>query len=197
MKPITIWQFCAWCGKIADFKEAPREIYGTDCARIDPNVFCSKTCCDNYKKHKSGRKKIEEYLGTLQEDDQKSELDISSMRLPTNRPTPKRSIVVVDNNITLEDLIKILEQNHVDVPSGGYHNYIKSEQWALKSQAMRKYFKTCAICDSDVKLCVHHKHYETVGRERLQDLTVLCGEHHWEYEKKRIEEQEGGTKTKS
>jgi hypothetical protein len=180
MKPITIWQFCSWCGKIANFREAPREVFGTDCA--DSTItFCSKNCEDKYKNNIQKIFHVESPPLTRE-----PELDISSMRLPTNKPTPKRSIIEVDSNVTLEDLIKILAQNHVDVPSGGYHNYIKSEQWALKSQAMRKYFKTCAICDSDVKLCVHHKHYETVGQERLRDLTVLCGEHHWEYEEKRI-----------
>mgnify|MGYP005850827281 CR=1 FL=1 len=33
---------------------------------------------------------------------------------------------------------------------------------------------------------MHHKHYETLGYEKPQDLTVLCGDHDWEYEEKRI-----------
>jgi hypothetical protein len=185
MKPITIWQFCAWCGKIANYRSAPRELYGTDCA--DPTItFCSTKCEDKYEEYRSSLKKVFPVEAAHTEE---VELDISSMRLPANRPTPKRSIIEVDSNITLEDLIKVLEENQVDVPPGGYHNYIKSEQWARKSQAMRKYFKTCAICDSGIKLCVHHKHYETVGRERLKDLTVLCGDHHWEHEEKRIKEK--------
>jgi hypothetical protein len=97
-------------------------------------------------------------------------------------------------DITLQELIDTLEKNRIHVIPGGYHWYMQSKQWSLKSQAMRKYFKTCAICNSTKRLCVHHKHYNNVGRESLQDLTVLCGDHHWEYEEKRIKAKENEDK---
>lgn len=117
------------------------------------------------------------------------EFNLDSMRVPLDSPNPKIDVNLSDD-ITLENLIHILETNRVYVPKGGYHAYMRSPEWKTKSAAMRMYFKTCAVCDSSLKLCVHHKHYESVGYEKLQDLTVLCGEHHWEYEKKRIEEKQ-------
>ena len=90
----------------------------------------------------------------------------------------------------LHNLLQILKENHIVVLRGHYHNYMQSDQWMLKSRAMRDYFKTCAVCNSDKHLQVHHKHYETLGHERLEDLTVLCGDCHWAYEKQQKEEKE-------
>ena len=101
----------------------------------------------------------------------------------------------------LRNLLQILQENKVMVSrhngyhrdsyhKDSYHHYMQSDTWMLKSRAMRDYFKTCAVCNSDKHLQVHHKHYETLGHERLEDLTVLCGDHHWEYEKRRKEEKE-------
>lgn len=92
----------------------------------------------------------------------------------------------------LLNLLFVLEdpENRVAVPRGQYHRYMASNVWKNKSRAMREYFKTCAICNSTKNLCVHHKHYDTVGHEGLEDLVVLCGDHHWEYEEKRIKAKE-------
>lgn len=123
--------------------------------------------------------------------------DLSTMKLPlkgnilskTSGTTSKFGLSEV---ISIVDLLAVLEDpaNRVTVPHGCYHQYIDSAAWKNKSRAMRAYFKTCAICNSTKKLCVHHKHYNTVGHEGLEDLVVLCGDHHWEYEEKRIKDKE-------
>lgn len=117
------------------------------------------------------------------------ELNLENMRIPLNSSAPKENIKF-SGAPTLNELVNLLKDTQVYVPKGGYHDYIKSDLWKSKSRAMRAYFKTCAICNSTKKLCVHHKHYETVGCEGIEDLTVLCGDHHWEYEEKRIKAKE-------
>lgn len=76
------------------------------------------------------------------------------------------------------------------MPYGGYEEYIRSEIWKRKSEAARAYFKSCGICNTKVDLVVHHKHYETLGREGLDDITVLCKRHHWEWEEQQKKKKE-------
>ena len=54
---------------------------------------------------------------------------------------------------------------------------------------MRSYYGSCAVCNTTENLTVHHKHYDTLGRERLADVTVMCWPHHREYDEKRKEEK--------
>jgi hypothetical protein len=168
--------YCKTCGKSMFFWYTAPEIGVV----AHPPLFCSEAC-------------KRAYLRVLKEDKKTdSGFDLSTMKLSVDNLTPRKKTVtsMISGEITLEELLDVLNKNRVHVLPGDYHKYIQSEQWSLKSQAMRKYFKTCAICHSTKKLCVHHKHYDTVGREGLQDLTVLCGDHHWEYEEKRIKAKE-------
>jgi hypothetical protein len=127
--------------------------------------------------------------------------DISAMKIPLKESIfvkPIEPTTVSPDKLSLSELspllrlLAVLEDpaNRVTVPRGCYHQYAASSAWKNKSYAMREYFKTCAICNSTKKLCVHHKHYNTVGHEGLEDLVVLCGDHHWEFEEKRIKNKE-------
>jgi hypothetical protein len=80
------------------------------------------------------------------------EFNLDIMRVPLDSLTPKEHVNLEDN-LTLESLVTILKDNQVYVPKGGYHAYIRSPQWKIKSGAMRAYFKTCAICETPVKSC--------------------------------------------
>lgn len=82
----------------------------------------------------------------------------------------------------------------VDVPKDiigrreAYRNYIKSNEWREKSKAVRGVYTKCWECGSTKNLQVHHNNYENIGKERLEDLSVVCEECHkaLEHRKKQI-----------
>jgi hypothetical protein len=61
-----------------------------------------------------------------------------------------------------------------------YHAaYMASEQWARKADEARiRYGYRCALCNASDFINVHHRTYERLGRESLDDLTVLCRDCH-------------------
>lgn len=60
-----------------------------------------------------------------------------------------------------------------------YQSYLKSDHWRELRQAklLEQDFR-CEKCKRKSCLEVHHKHYDTVGMEKLSDLAVLCADHH-------------------
>lgn len=60
-----------------------------------------------------------------------------------------------------------------------YDAYLRSKHW----RAVRKRWidagrpQCCSVCGSE-KYQLHHRTYERLGRERLDDLVALCGGHH-------------------
>lgn len=62
-----------------------------------------------------------------------------------------------------------------------YEQYLKTEHWRLKKKEYSSvYKKECAICGDKKKLHLHHKTYENVGKENLEDLVLLCEKCHYE-----------------
>ena len=60
-----------------------------------------------------------------------------------------------------------------------YHHYIKSKAWARKRQTLfAARGKKCEICGSGLNVEVHHLSYERLGREKLKDLQIVCGNCH-------------------
>lgn len=60
-----------------------------------------------------------------------------------------------------------------------YHEYINSAAWRRKRRwALRELGYACDECGGDHILQVHHRHYQTLGREQLHDLRVLCRDCH-------------------
>ena len=56
-----------------------------------------------------------------------------------------------------------------------YRKYIKSDEWqAVRARALRHYRRRCCECGSRDELQVHHRTYVRIGRERMEDLEVLC-----------------------
>jgi 5-methylcytosine-specific restriction endonuclease McrA len=56
-----------------------------------------------------------------------------------------------------------------------YHLYIVSVEWKLKRlEALRHYGEACDQCGDKNNLQVHHIHYKNLGREKLEDLQILC-----------------------
>ena len=58
----------------------------------------------------------------------------------------------------------------------GYGEYLETPEWRQKREtALRKACDACRLCgDEDVPLNVHHVRYVNRGRERPEDLIVLC-----------------------
>ena len=60
-----------------------------------------------------------------------------------------------------------------------YREHLNSRLWAMfRAYALEAAEHRCERCWRPVKLRVHHLHYETVGRESLDDVKVLCGTCH-------------------
>lgn len=59
-----------------------------------------------------------------------------------------------------------------------YLEYISSKGWKSKARRLKQKFKKCQKCGYRNNLTVHHKHYQTLGRERDKDLIVLCWKCH-------------------
>lgn len=64
--------------------------------------------------------------------------------------------------------------------SAQYTRYLASDAWFIKrSQVLLRASNACEHCGkADAKLQVHHRHYRTLGKEKLSDLTALCLECH-------------------
>lgn len=60
-----------------------------------------------------------------------------------------------------------------------YHQYLQSSEWKKKADVVRqKYCNTCQECgkrsSASRALDVHHKTYQRIGEEPLEDLVALC-----------------------
>tara|TARA_R110002020_G_scaffold76427_1_gene193701 strand:+ start:357 stop:737 length:381 start_codon:yes stop_codon:yes gene_type:complete len=65
------------------------------------------------------------------------------------------------------------------IPTRPDKNHPDEEHWqVVRKAALARDGRKCRICGSSKALNVHHIHYENWGKEKLQDLTTLCREHH-------------------
>ena len=57
-----------------------------------------------------------------------------------------------------------------------YRKYINSAAWFIKrDQVLLRANNRCEHCgEENTKLQVHHRHYRTLGKEKLNDLVCLC-----------------------
>lgn len=57
-----------------------------------------------------------------------------------------------------------------------YEDYLASPHWKeVKTQRLALAGYCCDVCgDDEIQLQVHHKNYETLGHETMDDLAVLC-----------------------
>ena len=74
-------------------------------------------------------------------------------------------------------------------PTDRYREYIESEEWRRKAvQAKERAGWRCQVCNrrgDEVTLDAHHRTYARLGRERPDDITVLCRECHQMYSEAR------------
>lgn len=64
-------------------------------------------------------------------------------------------------------------------PSGKYLDYLNSTHWKVFRKTVLEFWDyKCCLCNSVKKLEVHHRTYERVGAERLNDCVCLCQKCH-------------------
>ena len=67
---------------------------------------------------------------------------------------------------------------HKHIPSK-YEQYLLSNDWLIrKNMALAFYNNKCALCNSLNYLNVHHRTYNNIYNETLNDLIVLCNKCH-------------------
>jgi 5-methylcytosine-specific restriction endonuclease McrA len=67
-----------------------------------------------------------------------------------------------------------------------YQRYLRSPEWAsTRAAAIRRAGGKCQKCGDASGLEVHHLNYDRLGRERHEDLIVLCGDCHPDADRKR------------
>lgn len=72
-----------------------------------------------------------------------------------------------------------------------YKSYLKTEHWELKKKEyISVYKKECALCKSKKALHLHHKTYDNVGKEKLEDLVLLCKHCHNEVHNNEHEDED-------
>ena len=60
-----------------------------------------------------------------------------------------------------------------------YKDYLKSDHWKNTRDRVAEYWgHRCAVCNSPDNVQVHHRTYEHIGQERMQDLILLCDDCH-------------------
>lgn len=63
-------------------------------------------------------------------------------------------------------------------------NYYKTEHWINRREEMLEESDGCEECNSHKNLQVHHKHYNSLFKEKDSDLMVLCKNCHQELHNK-------------
>ena len=68
-----------------------------------------------------------------------------------------------------------MEINIVD-----YKKYLRSDYWDnIKNQVLKRDNYRCRLCNSKVDLQVHHRTYENLENEKLEELITLCKKCHY------------------
>lgn len=63
-----------------------------------------------------------------------------------------------------------------------YDTYLASEHWQqVRRRALWTWDYRCAVCNSAQFVDVHHRTYKRLGRERWNDVIVLCRTCHENY----------------
>jgi 5-methylcytosine-specific restriction endonuclease McrA len=91
----------------------------------------------------------------------------------------------------LEEILATRRRAGVEAPSPSYkewyRKYLESPEWRTRADAAKARFgNRCALCNSDDRLEAHHRTYERVGEELVEDLVPLCVDCHGAYHRWRL-----------
>jgi len=76
---------------------------------------------------------------------------------------------------------KVKRDNQKVLKSMHYSSeYLKSEHWQKLRKRVKRRDKRCKLCNSSVKMQVHHRSYKNMGdsEKEIKDLVLLCGDCH-------------------
>ena len=60
-----------------------------------------------------------------------------------------------------------------------YHEYLKSAEWkTIRDKVIERDNGMCLHCKTNPAQEVHHKHYKTIYREKIDDLESVCSDCH-------------------
>jgi 5-methylcytosine-specific restriction endonuclease McrA len=97
---------------------------------------------------------------------------------------------VVDRPLALVRPAKAKKRKRAPYVRPDYYEYIKSQAWRQRAnEAKKRAGYRCQVCNKhrdETQLDAHHRTYERLGRERPEDITVLCRGCHGLYEENRI-----------
>jgi replicative DNA helicase len=75
--------------------------------------------------------------------------------------------------------------------TSAYHEYLQSDKWkSLRLLCLTRDQYRCRVCNESEHLEVHHRTYERIGQEQLDDLTTLCDKCHELYTAQTIKPSE-------
>jgi len=63
-------------------------------------------------------------------------------------------------------------------PPTWYQLYLRTEHWGSIRRRASRHYGGCVLCgETDEQEC-HHRHYRSLGKEALTDVSILCSSHH-------------------
>ena len=69
-----------------------------------------------------------------------------------------------------------------------YEDYLKTDEWRWKRQFILNFWgRRCALCNSNTRLHVHHRNYDSLGNESVTDMVALCATCHAKFHGKATE----------
>ena len=80
-----------------------------------------------------------------------------------------------DENTDINKLFEIFRNNRFY----NYHKYLKSPEWKIiRDKVIERDNGICLYCKTKPATEVHHKHYETIYKEKIDDLESVCSACH-------------------
>jgi 5-methylcytosine-specific restriction endonuclease McrA len=63
-----------------------------------------------------------------------------------------------------------------------YRDYLQTEHWLNVRERVNEFWgRRCAVCNSPDNVQVHHRTYDHLGQERIQDVILLCDSCHTKF----------------
>lgn len=78
-----------------------------------------------------------------------------------------------------------------------YQEYLNSDYWkGIREEVYKRDDYKCRMCSSNKNLCVHHRNYNNIGNENLDELSTLCKDCHETFHKNKTVKIKPKKKTK-
>lgn len=95
--------------------------------------------------------------------------------------------MTLDQYHELERFIGELNYGKTPLSQRNYKPYLKSPTWKFRTNAYKiAHDNTCQRCGKQFtkNLCLHHRHYKTLGCEEMNDVILYCRNCHAKVETK-------------